>query len=293
MAMTCADAEFTAKERDAETGLDFFGARYMSSAQGRFTSPDVPLIDEHTNDPQSWNLYAYVRNNPLKLIDPNGLDCVYANDNGGGVGIVDQHSNSNECGGHGGTWVPGKVNYGENGSANYNQDTGMFQVASNDGKNVYYSTFAAGATTNEAGKCVGGNCNGADIQHADASWLSGMAGGNIDQMMHFMVNRDTPIHGVLLNNSAGAIGEQILSGPLAFWNNHWAGPGRMGAPHGRGDWAAMAHDFNFDRNGITIGSYFDPIFRLKRRGRSFRATTFSCGMQVEFKVPRWDWFSGS
>jgi hypothetical protein len=77
-------------------------------------------------------------------------------------------------------------------------------------------------------------------------------------MMHFMVNRDTPIHGVLLNNSAGAIGEQILSGPLAFWNNHWAGPGRMGAPHGRGDWAAMAHDFNFDRNGITVGSYFDP-----------------------------------
>lgn len=30
----------TGKERDAETGLDYFGARYMSSAQGRFTSPD-------------------------------------------------------------------------------------------------------------------------------------------------------------------------------------------------------------------------------------------------------------
>ncbi len=33
-------ARFTGKERDAETGLDYFGARYMSSAQGRFTSPD-------------------------------------------------------------------------------------------------------------------------------------------------------------------------------------------------------------------------------------------------------------
>jgi len=32
--------KFTSKERDAESGLDFFGARYMSSAQGRFTSPD-------------------------------------------------------------------------------------------------------------------------------------------------------------------------------------------------------------------------------------------------------------
>jgi RHS repeat-associated protein len=36
---------FTGKERDAETGLDYFGARYLSSAQGRFTSPDEPLLD--------------------------------------------------------------------------------------------------------------------------------------------------------------------------------------------------------------------------------------------------------
>ena len=34
------DVKFTGKERDAETGLDYFGARYMSSAQGRFASPD-------------------------------------------------------------------------------------------------------------------------------------------------------------------------------------------------------------------------------------------------------------
>jgi RHS repeat-associated protein len=63
---------FTGKERDAETGLDYFGARYMSAAQGRFTSPDIPLIDQHVHDPQSWNLYAYGRNNPLKNVDPTG-----------------------------------------------------------------------------------------------------------------------------------------------------------------------------------------------------------------------------
>jgi len=34
------EGQFTSKERDAETGLDFFGARYMSSAEGKFTSPD-------------------------------------------------------------------------------------------------------------------------------------------------------------------------------------------------------------------------------------------------------------
>jgi len=64
--------KFTGKERDGETGLDYFGARYLSGAQGRFTSPDRPLLDQHPEDPQSWNLYSYVRNNPLKFLDPNG-----------------------------------------------------------------------------------------------------------------------------------------------------------------------------------------------------------------------------
>jgi RHS repeat-associated protein len=73
--------KFTGKERDAESGLDYFGARYMSAAQGRFTSPDEPLIDQYPGDPQSWNLYSYVRNNPLNAIDPSGQDCVYINDN--------------------------------------------------------------------------------------------------------------------------------------------------------------------------------------------------------------------
>lgn len=64
--------EFTGKERDSETGLDYFGARYFSGAQGRFTSPDVPLVDQRAQDPQSWNLYSYGRNNPLKYTDPTG-----------------------------------------------------------------------------------------------------------------------------------------------------------------------------------------------------------------------------
>ena len=49
--------QFTGKERDAETGLDFFGARYYSGAQGRFSSPDVPLLDRDalTEDPtRGW-----------------------------------------------------------------------------------------------------------------------------------------------------------------------------------------------------------------------------------------------
>jgi uncharacterized protein RhaS with RHS repeats len=53
--------------------LDYFGFRYFSSPQGQFTSPDYPFVDQHAGDPQSWNLYAYARNNPLRYIDPLGL----------------------------------------------------------------------------------------------------------------------------------------------------------------------------------------------------------------------------
>jgi RHS repeat-associated protein len=62
----------SSKERDAETGLDAFGFRYMSAAQGRFTSPDAPLLGQDQSDPQSWNLYTYARNNPKRYLDPDG-----------------------------------------------------------------------------------------------------------------------------------------------------------------------------------------------------------------------------
>ena len=68
--------KFTSKERDAETGLDFFGARYFSASQGRFTGADSPFADQHTEDPQTWNLYSYGRNNPLMFVDPNGRNAV-------------------------------------------------------------------------------------------------------------------------------------------------------------------------------------------------------------------------
>jgi RHS repeat-associated protein len=64
--------KFTGKERDSETGLDYFGARYFGSNMGRFMSPDAFYKDSHVADPQSWNEYAYARNNPLRYVDPTG-----------------------------------------------------------------------------------------------------------------------------------------------------------------------------------------------------------------------------
>jgi RHS repeat-associated protein len=68
---------FTGKERDSESGLDNFGARYNSSQYGRFMTPDPENAGADLTNPQSWNMYTYVQNNPLNAIDPNGLDCIY------------------------------------------------------------------------------------------------------------------------------------------------------------------------------------------------------------------------
>ncbi len=67
--------KFTGYERDFETGLDFAQARYFSSVQGRFTSTDPLYIEmKRLPYPQAWNLYAHTRNNPLKYVDPDGLE---------------------------------------------------------------------------------------------------------------------------------------------------------------------------------------------------------------------------
>jgi RHS repeat-associated protein len=82
--------KFTGKERDAESGLDYFSARYYSSGYGRFLSPDEftggpvdafsasdplppgPLPYADITNPQSLNKYAYTLNNPLRYTDPDG-----------------------------------------------------------------------------------------------------------------------------------------------------------------------------------------------------------------------------
>src|SRR6266566_3994160 len=69
--------KFTGKERDSESGLDNFGARYYSSSMGRWATPDwaaKPMAVPYAifGNPQSLNLYSYVGNNPLLHFDPDG-----------------------------------------------------------------------------------------------------------------------------------------------------------------------------------------------------------------------------
>jgi RHS repeat-associated protein len=65
--------KFTGYEADAETGLNFAQARYQSSVQGRFTSVDPLLASASVTNPQSFNRYTYVVNNPVNLTDPTGM----------------------------------------------------------------------------------------------------------------------------------------------------------------------------------------------------------------------------
>jgi len=65
--------KFTGKERDSESGLDNFGARYDSSSMGRFMSVDPSRESINPANPQSWNRYTYALNNPLAYVDRNGL----------------------------------------------------------------------------------------------------------------------------------------------------------------------------------------------------------------------------
>ncbi|RMG01679.1 MAG: RHS repeat-associated core domain-containing protein, partial [Acidobacteria bacterium] len=83
--------KFTGYERDNESNLDFAQARYFGSSLGRFTSPDPyniifekedaekekegkgeKLFNGYISQPQNWNRYAYVWNNPLRNTDPDG-----------------------------------------------------------------------------------------------------------------------------------------------------------------------------------------------------------------------------
>ena len=66
-------SHFTGKERDSESGNDYFGARYYASTMGRFLSPDpIRISSAHLENPQRWNEYAYGLNNPLINVDIDG-----------------------------------------------------------------------------------------------------------------------------------------------------------------------------------------------------------------------------
>ena len=123
------DLSFTGQSQDTLSGLYDFLYREYSPVQGRWISPDpAGLSAVDLTNPQTFNRYAYVLNNPLSNIDPDGLDCVYLNNEDTSVQEVDHSSSFEECTGadangnpNGGYWVD---TYVDPTSVSVNSDTG-------------------------------------------------------------------------------------------------------------------------------------------------------------------------
>jgi RHS repeat-associated protein len=135
-------SRYTGKERDAESGLDYFGARYYGSNMGRFMSPDD--FGGHLEDPQTLNRYAYVRNNPLRYTDPTGHDLKES--------CTQTEVNKSTCGGHG-----------------RNK-----HVGTTDGKGHFHVThFQTDKNGNLPGHSVNFNTNGIHIDGNKAEFIAG------------------------------------------------------------------------------------------------------------------------
>lgn len=171
--------KFTGKERDSESGLDNFEARYLGSSLGRFMSPDP--MGGKTQDPQSLNRYAYVRNNPLTFTDPSGMN----------FGLPCSGGNTDTC------------NNGLQGSWQHDQDgnkttfdavsignkDGTLQDVSSNKTGTYTASFDGSnvSLTNSGGTTQ----NGSWLQGTDA--VSGVSGGgNLSSKFDFTFSDHGP-----------------------------------------------------------------------------------------------------
>src|SRR5579875_140799 len=166
----------TGKERDTESGLDYFGARYYTSSMGRFMSPDPSgLAFANPANPQSSNLYSYALNNPLINIDPTGMECVW--DDGSYDSVDDpQTGNAQGCSGQGGTYVNpdllenALLTNGQNANIQY----GSWSGSANP-------TLASSWTTASATAYGGANAAQMEVQDAVGAFL-GNGPKNIDYL---------------------------------------------------------------------------------------------------------------
>jgi RHS repeat-associated protein len=96
---------FTGQTQDTSTGLYDFQYREYSPVQGRWVSPDAAgLLAVDFANPQSWNRYAYVLNNPLSATDPSGFWCVWDDGTGHDADPKDGGASEGDCTEQGGHW---------------------------------------------------------------------------------------------------------------------------------------------------------------------------------------------
>jgi RHS repeat-associated protein len=193
-----ADAEVaycsTGKERDAESGNDYFGARYYASSMGRWMSPDDSLNGAIMELPQTWNKYSYEYNRPLYGTDPNGRcpPCI-----GAIIGGVVQ-----------GGFDLGKQLYNNGGNLDLGKK-GWEEVGAN---------FVGGALTG----ALAGATGGASL--VESAVVGDLAAGATSSIVGGIATRgldpNTPSNDVL---SAGAVSGDALAGFVGGAGRHIAG----------------------------------------------------------------------
>ncbi len=126
---------FTGKERDSESGLDYFPARYYGSSMGRWMSPDwavkaEPVPYAKLDNPQTLNLYAYVGNNPLSRFDADGHCADHYKD---GSCKVNVDADTGKAGARAGKQLEGILNKYDK-AVNALDDKGKFNIRDSNGK---------------------------------------------------------------------------------------------------------------------------------------------------------------
>jgi RHS repeat-associated protein len=229
------------KERDTESGNDYFGARYYASSMGRFMSPDPSgLAYADPTNPQIFNLYAYALNNPLKYTDPTGMYCYYGDTTPGSPDNTDDsqydyQSSQSECetpdeNGNSGQWI--------NDDETHQTPDGDW--VDNDNRPQGFTKFITGPTSPTIQDSVD--------QTLGAVQYYGVALQGINQYTSADVLKWA------VQGSHTPVG--CASGPLGciYHHGNWCGAGGSGAPTDSQDAACMVHDFLYAMYGFTIGS---------------------------------------
>jgi RHS repeat-associated protein len=157
------DLNFTGQNQDLATNLYDFPYREYHSIQGRWVSPDragISAVDPTT--PQSWNRYAYALNNPLRYIDPSGLDycapgSVWYDSDGSVIGYDDSQCVSDDQYGDG-SGYPGYIYVST--TENVTVDDQSSQADSTfGGETPWYSFIGMRAPGQTFGQCMSQNAN--------------------------------------------------------------------------------------------------------------------------------------
>jgi RHS repeat-associated protein len=216
---------FALFDYDADSNTDHAEARQYNSTQGRWLSPDPYDGSYDYSNPQSFNRYSYVLNNPLSNIDPSGMECVWQN---GSYDAADDRETGDEdkCTERGGTWV----------------DPSLFEnslLTNGQQSNLQY-----GQWNNQANSTIA------------SSWLTPSSNTNTPD--------DSPITlNIPMTEWEWAAQQTSPVSQLPWHYGNWAGPGGMGAPIDNADAGAMMHDYCYAHSGsggaLTAGSNFGPF----------------------------------